>query len=103
MNKIAILFLLFTFLFTGLGYGEDLGAFQIKLGMHESAVNDRYGMPVVSERIKEGFWPISKKKALYRIDGSDYMILHFFSGRVKNVTILEDTVEKEALQHFNEK
>jgi hypothetical protein len=70
--------------------------------MHEKTVNDRYGMPVMAEDLKKGFLPISKKKALYKIDDSDYMILYFFSGRVKNVTLLENAEHDEAIRAFKE-
>lgn len=80
--------------------GEDCEKFEIKIGTHESAVNAKYGKPIASEKIKEGFWPISKKKALYKIDESDYMILYFFSGRIKNVSILDNADETEAISAF---
>jgi len=81
------------------GGHEDL---EIKQGMREDDVNDKYGQPVLSERIKEGFLPIPKKKSLYKIDGSTYMILRFFSGRINEVTILEDVGFEEASSMFGE-
>lgn len=97
-------FLCFIFIsfYTCAAYGQEYEKFQIKLGMHERAVNEKYGMPVVTEKLKKGFFPISKKKALYKIADSDYMILYFFSGRIKDITVLEDMERDEALLMFNE-
>jgi len=84
------------------GYGQEYEKFQIKLGMHERAVNEKYGTPIMTENLKRSFLWISRKRALYKIADSDYMILYFFSGRVKDVTILEDIEHDEALLKFKE-
>ncbi|MBL7170455.1 MAG: hypothetical protein ISS46_00460 [Candidatus Omnitrophica bacterium] len=82
--------------------GEYYKEFEIKQGMHEDVVNEKYGQPVLTEKIKEGFLPIPKKKALYKIDDSTYIILHFFSGRISEITILEDVNFDEASSLFRE-
>lgn len=69
---------------------EDYEKLVIKQGMHEKTVTGKYGQPLYAENIKDSFWPIPKKKALYRIGESDYMILSFFSRRVSKITILTD-------------
>jgi len=89
-------------LIPGYSYGEEYEKFEIKQGMRENEVNERYGSPVVAEKIKPGFFPIPQKKALYKIDESDYMILNFFSGRVSKVTILSDMNVEEATNMFRQ-
>jgi len=74
--------------------------FEIKQGMHEKTVNEKYGQPILVEKLKSGFLPIPKRKALYKIDDADYMILRFFSGRVHEVSILEDMDINEATEMF---
>jgi len=74
--------------------------FEIKQGMHETAVNLKYGMPLEMEKLKSGFLPIPKKKALYKIDESTYIIIKFFSGRINEITILEDVTQDEASSMF---
>lgn len=102
MSKSAAVLLLMCMIgmYAETAYCEQYEKFQIKLGIHEKAVNDKYGMPLVTEKLKKGFLPIPKKKALYKINDSDYMILYFFSGRVKDVTILEDAEHDEAVTAF---
>ncbi len=68
--------------------------FDIKYFMHEEIVNERYGEPVSVKQIR--VHPIPEKKALYKINGSDWMILKFFSGRIWRITLLEDMDRGEA-------
>ncbi|MFC1480264.1 hypothetical protein ACFL5Y_02310 [Candidatus Omnitrophota bacterium] len=75
----------------------------IKYGMYEENVNKAYGQPVLTEKIKDTFWPIPKKKALYKIGESDYIILYFFSGRINKITILSDINPEEATAMFQQK
>jgi len=98
----VLLFICVVSIYAGIAQCEEYEKFQIKLGMHEKAVNEQYGMPIMTENLKKGFLPMSKKKALYKITDSDYMILYFFSGRIKDVTILENTEHDEALTVFKE-
>ena len=104
MSKM-ILFLIIAVVITSHGgyvLGEEYRSLEIKQGIHEDVVNEKYGEPVSSEKVKEGFLPISKKKSLYKIDDSTYMILNFFSGRVNDITVLEDISSDEALSLFRE-
>jgi len=81
-------------------YGEEYSEFAIKYGMHEKIVNEMYGEPISSVYIKKN--PIPKKKALYEIGETDYMILHYFSGRIYKITLLEDMMAADAIAIFDE-
>lgn len=81
------------------GYAEDYDKFEIKYGMHEETVKEKYGQPLLVKQIK--IHPIPSKKALYKIGDSDYMTLHFFSGRIQKITLLHDTEEDAASTLFN--
>lgn len=83
-------------------YAEEHKVFELKQGTHRDMVNGKYGEPIMKEKLKPSFFPISKEKALYKIDDSTYMILRFFSGRVHDITILEDVDAKKALSMFKE-
>jgi len=75
-------------------------AIKIKQGAHFTEVRREYGPPVLSEDDKSGFLPISRKRELYRIDNSVFVVLYFFSGRVKDITVLEDVSLAEARSVF---
>ena len=100
------IFLLANFLLlnTGHVYGEEekYEKLEIKHGMYERTVNERYGEPAMVEKIKGDFWPIPRSKALYKIGEFDYMILHFFSRRVRKITILSDVGFEEAVAIFKQ-
>ena len=102
MKKIIIFFILVYFM--GLSArglkADEYQKVAIKHGMYEEIVNEKFGEPVLSEKIKPRFWPIPKKKALYELGDSDYMILDFFSGRVSEITILSDMDKEEAVEMF---
>jgi len=104
VKKAIFFFLLANFLLSNAGYvhGEEYEKIEISHGMYEKAVNAKYGEPVLSEKIESKFWPIPQTKALYRIGESDYMILHFFSRRVKKITILNGLDLEEATAVFEE-
>ncbi|MFH1846473.1 MAG: hypothetical protein ABH869_02830 [Candidatus Omnitrophota bacterium] len=80
--------------------GTEYEKFEIKQGMHKSAVNEKYGPPLSAEKLRHGFFPIPKEKALYKIDGSTYMILCFFSGRINEITILDNATHEDAVSMF---
>lgn len=82
---------------------DDYEKIQIKQGMRESAVREEFGDPLQEEKLKPGFLPIPKKKALYKIDDTTYVILKFFSGRVHEVTVLDDVSSDEAVSMFDQK
>ncbi|MBU0570682.1 MAG: hypothetical protein KJ995_04710 [Candidatus Omnitrophica bacterium] len=73
---------------------------EIKQGMRKSAANEKYGPPLLVEKLRYGFLPIPKEKALYKVDDSTYMILYFFSGRINEITILDDATYEEAVSMF---
>ncbi|MFH1753597.1 MAG: hypothetical protein ABH875_05385 [Candidatus Omnitrophota bacterium] len=68
--------------------GEEYEEFSIKYGMHEDTVKEKYGEPLYSKNIKVN--PIPIKKVLYERGESEYMILHFYSGRIYKIVLLED-------------
>jgi hypothetical protein len=74
---------------------------EIKHGMYEKTVNQRFGDPLLVQEMKDKFWPIPKKRSLYEIGESDYMILYFFSGRINKITILSDMDRDQAVEMFN--
>ncbi|MFC1643794.1 hypothetical protein ACFL5C_00505 [Candidatus Omnitrophota bacterium] len=84
-------------------HADEAVKITIKYGMYEESVDKAYGQPVLTEKIKDGFWPIPKKKALYKIGESDYMMLYFFSGRINKITILSDMNLEEATALFQQK
>lgn len=86
-----------TFLTSSSAYGEYV-QFDIKYGMHEKIVNQKYGDPISVKNIK--VHPIPIKKALYKIDEPNYMILHFFSGRIYKIILLEDMEPEDAAEIF---
>lgn len=102
MKKVVLFLLLVSFVFMGSGsiFAEVYEKVSIKHGMYEENVNKEFGDPVLVEDIKPGFWPIPKKKALYKIGDADFMILNFFSGRVSEITILSDVDREEAVEMF---
>lgn len=101
-TAILILIITSTAVYAGSVFAEEYTEFEIKQGMHEDVVNEKYGQPVLAEKMKEGFLPIPKKKALYKIDDSTHMILHFFSGRIHEITMLEDVNFDKASSLFKE-
>lgn len=68
--------------------------------MHKSDAAKEYGEPLLAEKLRSGFLPIPREKALYRIDESTYMILYFYSGRVNEITILDDSTYEDAASMF---
>lgn len=76
--------------------------FEIRQGTHEDAVREKYGEPLISRRLQKYFLPIAYKKVLYEIGEAIYVILDYYSGRVKSIIILEDTTLDEAKSIFNE-
>jgi len=76
--------------------------FEIKQGTHEDKVKEKYGEPMMSRRLQKYFLPIAYKKVLYEIGEAVYVILDYYSGRVKSVIILEDTTLDEAKSIFSE-
>ena len=102
MKRTIIFFVLAVFLVLNAAglKAEEYQKIAIKHGMYEKIVNEQFGDPVIVEEIKPGFWPIPKKKALYELGDSDYMILNFFSGRVSEITILSDMDQEEAVEMF---
>jgi len=103
MKKLHLLIFLLIFLLLPSisSYSQEQKMFQIKHGMHYKIVEDTFGAPLLIKEVPSGFLPIPKKKALYRIDDSDYMILLFFSGRVNKITILSDMEYEQALTVYN--
>lgn len=102
MKNLLLFFVFFAYSATCNIYAlsEGYEKFQIKQGMHENTVNKKYGRPILVEKTKSKILPISKKKTLYKIDDSTFVILYFFSGRVTDVTILEDANLDEATEMF---
>ena len=82
---------------------QEIEKIEIKQGMYEDNVNFKFGEPEFAEDIKTGFFPIPRKKALYKIGDADYMILYFYSKRVNKITILSDVDHDEAAAMFAEK
>ena len=80
-------------------HAEDYDRFEIKYGMHERIVNEKYGEPLLVKKIKAH--PIPRKKALYKTDDSNYMILYFFSGRIQKITLLQDVEQVVAIDLFS--
>ncbi len=87
-------------LFSGRAAYAEYLKFDIKYGMHEKIVNQKYGDPLDVLNIKVN--PIPQKKALYEIDRSNFMILHFFSGRIYKIVLLEGMALDEASTIFKE-
>lgn len=81
---------------------DDYEKVQIKQGMRESAIREKFGDPLREEKLKPGFLPIPKKKALYKVDDTTYVILKYFSGRVNEVTVLDDVTSDEAASMFDQ-
>jgi hypothetical protein len=103
MKRIAGLVFIGAVLLAGTLCAQEYEKIEIKQGMYEDNVNERFGQPELSEDINPGFFPIPRKKALYKIGGSDYMILYFYSKRVNKITILSDVDQGEALAVFADK
>ncbi|MDP8258464.1 MAG: hypothetical protein P9L90_03480 [Candidatus Aadella gelida] len=78
----------------------EMEHFQIKMGAHEKVINEKYGAPTMEEPLTGGFLPIKKKKALYRIDDENYFIIRYFSGRVKEMNMLEGYDLEDARTNF---
>ena len=74
--------------------------FDIKYGMHWSVVNQKYGDPIESKVIRTN--PIPVKKGLYKVDEATFAALHFFSGRIYKIVLLQDMDAGEALSIFRE-
>lgn len=106
MGRIIPFFLLAVLILTNVSITsaqeEEYQKLVIKQGMHEKTVTEKYGQPLYAENIKDSFWPIPKKKALYRIGEKDYMVLSFFSRRVSKITILTDVSLEYATSIFKE-
>ncbi|MFH1877403.1 MAG: hypothetical protein ABH883_01165 [Candidatus Omnitrophota bacterium] len=102
MKKKAVVFItaLMLFFCGAVSYGDDYEKMEIRAGMTEKEVNERYGSPASVEDMKRGFLFVPRKKALYKIDETDHMILHFTAGRVKNITILSDMNSEDAAMMF---
>jgi hypothetical protein len=66
--------------------------------MHEKIVKREYGEPLYAKSIKVN--PIPIKKVLYERGEMRYMILHFFSGRIYKIVLLEDMDLDEARDIF---
>jgi hypothetical protein len=79
---------------------EEYTKTEIKQGMYEDIVNERFGMPELTQDLEPGFFPIPRKRALYRLGDSDFMILSFYSKRVNKITILSDMDREEAERLF---
>ncbi len=101
MKKLFITLLIISSALLGsaAAYAEYL-KFDIKYGMHERIVNQKYGDPLDVLNIKVN--PIPQKKALYEIDKVNFMILHFFSGRIYKIVLLEGMALDEASTIFKE-
>ncbi len=103
MKKTTLFILAIFILFNGpFSYADEYEKFDISYGMHERLVNEKYGEPLATEKLRN-IIPISKKKALYEIDDSDYMILYFFSGRIYEIALLQEMSADEALEIFRKK
>ncbi|MFH1411599.1 MAG: hypothetical protein ABIG55_03045 [Candidatus Omnitrophota bacterium] len=102
MRKLLAVFICFAVYLTGtsVSYGDGYETFAIKQGLHKRYVNKKYGVPLLEEKLRSGFLPIPKEKALYKIDDSTYMILYFFSGRIHEITILDDITYEDAAAMF---
>ena len=101
MKKAILIFVLINFILL-IGapvYGEEgYEEFNIKYGMHEKKVIEKYGEPLYVKNIKVN--PIPVKKALYEKGEMSYMVLHFFSGRIYKITLLEEMNLDEAQAIF---
>ncbi|MEE8359705.1 MAG: hypothetical protein V3S04_02115 [Candidatus Omnitrophota bacterium] len=80
--------------------GQEYEEFNIKYGMHEKTVLKEYGEPLCIKKIKVN--PIPIKKVLYERGETGYMILHFFSGRIYKIVLLEDMDLDEAKGIFEQ-
>ena len=84
----------------GAARADEYTKIEIKQGMYEDIVNERFGMPELTQDLDSGFFPIPRKRAFYKIGESDYMILGFYSKRVNKITILSDMDREEAERVF---
>lgn len=102
MKRIILFFVLVSFILSNnlYCYGEEYKKFDIRYGMHQKTINQKYGEPLLSEDIRVD--PLPKRKALYELDKSNYMILHFFLGRIYKIVLLEDMGADEAARLFKE-
>jgi len=80
--------------------GQEYEEFNIKYGMHEKTVLKEYGEPLYIKSVKKN--PIPIKKVLYERGEMRYMILHFFSGRIYKIVLLEDMGLDEARDIFEQ-
>ncbi len=80
--------------------GQEYEEFNIKYGMHEKTVLKEYGEPLYSKNVKVN--PIPIKKVLYKRGETGYMILHFFSGRIYKIVLIEDMGLDEAKDIFEQ-
>lgn len=106
MNKVkfkraAVLILISLIMLTVSAFSEEYKKFDIKYGMHESAVRDNLGDPVLTEKSGRAI-AIPRKKALYKLDETNYAILYFFSGRIHKIVLLEDMDLVEASGLFKD-
>ena len=99
-KKIVLPFMISIVIFLGASaYGQEgYEEFNIKYGMHEKKVIEQYGEPLYTKIIKVN--PIPVKKVLYKRGETGYMVLHFFSGRIYKITLLEDMSLDEAQAIF---
>lgn len=79
---------------------DEYTKIQIKQGMYEDTVNERFGTPLLTQELESGFFPIPRKRALYTLGDSDFMILGFYSKRVNRITILSDMDREQAESLF---
>ncbi len=104
MKKIIAAWVILGFILSGAGRltAAEYKAFEIKVGAHEDKVKEKYGEPLMSRDLKNYFLPIPRKRVLYGLGDAVYVILDYYSGRVKGIVILEETTPEEAESLFNE-
>ena len=79
-------------------HAEEAGKTEISFGMHEKKVAKQYGEPLLMEKIKT--FPVPRKKALYDLGDSDYVIIYYSFWRVQRIVFFEDTKLDEAKEKF---
>lgn len=98
----ALVFTCITAICVNYSCGQEDEGFELRQGTRRKVVNEQYGAPIMTEKLKWGFLPIPREKALYKVDDLTYLILHFFSGRVSNIIILDDVDYEKAISLFKE-
>ena len=63
----VLLFLCVVSIYAGIAQCEEYEKFQIKLGMHEKAVNEQYGMPIMTENLKKVFCQYQRKRLCIKL------------------------------------